>query len=565
MLSKSILVFVTWGIIGTLVLTYQSGYSQNENYQYDSNGRLIADLSEGIVNIRWNNMNKITHVFRSDTCRTPDVEFAYDGMGNRITKIVKPRNGKELLNEHTWLYTHYIYGPTDGKLLAVYSRKFCLDSTSGRFYEKFSLIEEYLTESKNLGYQQVDRVLISQDLNTLRVTDEQIVFKNTNADLISINPSTQHGNKIYLIKNHLANVVTTISDRKLSIKKTDTLPAVSIAEVISAIDYYPFGMALPFRNFNSATLRYGFNGKELDSDIKGLGNSYNFDARIYDPRVSRFLSIDPLYHTYPSIEPYAFAANTPIQAIDFNGLKPALVHKTVSSSGLVTFTITLELKVRNSSHIDNETIKEYAAAIAGQTEKVFSGFINQQNRLIFKVKLLYGNDPIGADDVYLDFVDQLPPDKKLEEGHSIGGRAHLGGALDPKTFNGRIAVRADGESELVGLSGAHEIGHSLNLRHAEDDIKNGLVDNYNNNLMGKSINSNSPGTKVITPRQRSRVTSSVLRFSQKYIRRIAKREQAAGRAAAASSAATEKREHKKKEHDKNILEVTPVDGHPFTR
>src|SRR5690554_1271658 len=39
--------------------------------------------------------------------------------------------------------------------------------------------------------------------------------------------------------------------------------------------------------------RYGFNSMERDDEIKGKGNSYDFGARMYDPRVGRWLSVDP--------------------------------------------------------------------------------------------------------------------------------------------------------------------------------------------------------------------------------------------------------------------------------
>ena len=45
--------------------------------------------------------------------------------------------------------------------------------------------------------------------------------------------------------------------------------------------------------------------------------------RIYDPRLGRFLSVDPITADYPYLTPYQFASNTPIQAIDLDGLEAA--------------------------------------------------------------------------------------------------------------------------------------------------------------------------------------------------------------------------------------------------
>jgi hypothetical protein len=48
--------------------------------------------------------------------------------------------------------------------------------------------------------------------------------------------------------------------------------------------------------------------------------------RIYDPRVGRFLSVDPIGKDYPMLTPYQFASNTPIKAIDLDGLEAAIVN-----------------------------------------------------------------------------------------------------------------------------------------------------------------------------------------------------------------------------------------------
>jgi RHS repeat-associated protein len=65
---------------------------------------------------------------------------------------------------------------------------------------------------------------------------------------------------------------------------------------------------------------FGFNGQEKDNEIKGVGNSLDFGARIYDSRLGRFLSVDPLTSKFASISAYIFAGNSPIAFIDKEGL-----------------------------------------------------------------------------------------------------------------------------------------------------------------------------------------------------------------------------------------------------
>lgn len=87
-------------------------------------------------------------------------------------------------------------------------------------------------------------------------------------------------------------------------------------------DYYPFGMGMPGRKFTAGGgYRYGFNGKENDNEAKGEGNQQDYGMRIYDTRLGRFLSVDPLTADYPELTPYQFASNSPIQNIDIDGLE----------------------------------------------------------------------------------------------------------------------------------------------------------------------------------------------------------------------------------------------------
>ena len=79
-------------------------------------------------------------------------------------------------------------------------------------------------------------------------------------------------------------------------------------------------MVLPGRKYSAGSgYRYGFNGKEKADEIKGDGNSYDYGARIYDPRLGRWLSTDPLQQKYADLSPYNYCANSPISAKDPDG------------------------------------------------------------------------------------------------------------------------------------------------------------------------------------------------------------------------------------------------------
>jgi RHS repeat-associated protein len=83
-------------------------------------------------------------------------------------------------------------------------------------------------------------------------------------------------------------------------------------------------MAMPDRKYNQGDYRFGFNGKEQDPETYGTGNIYDYGFRIYNPRIAKFLSVDPLFKSYPWYTPYQFAGNKPIAAVDLDGLEEKL-------------------------------------------------------------------------------------------------------------------------------------------------------------------------------------------------------------------------------------------------
>lgn len=79
---------------------------------------------------------------------------------------------------------------------------------------------------------------------------------------------------------------------------------------------------MPNRSYSATTgYRYGFNGKEQDPEVSGQGNQYDYGFRIYNPRLGRFLSVDPIERNYPWYSPFHFAGNNPIHNIDLDGLE----------------------------------------------------------------------------------------------------------------------------------------------------------------------------------------------------------------------------------------------------
>jgi hypothetical protein len=80
-------------------------------------------------------------------------------------------------------------------------------------------------------------------------------------------------------------------------------------------------MLMPKRHGSIDSYRYGFQGQEKDDEVKGEGNSINYKFRMFDSRVGRMLSLDPLQKDFPWNSPYAFSENRVIDKIELEGME----------------------------------------------------------------------------------------------------------------------------------------------------------------------------------------------------------------------------------------------------
>ena len=190
-------------------------------------------------------------------------------------------NGTALQNGQT-----FYVRDAQGHAMATYAYK--IPATGGTT-PKLYWSEAAIYGSSRIGLYAPDTVITAAPVN---VSEEAYL-------------TVSRGFKQYELTNHLGNVLATITDRK--IPDTSSGAITYQAEIISGQDYYAFGMLMPGRSFSSGGYRFGFNGKENDNEVKGDGNQQDYGFRIYDPRLGKFLSVDPLTKKYPWYTPYQFA------------------------------------------------------------------------------------------------------------------------------------------------------------------------------------------------------------------------------------------------------------------
>ena len=119
----------------------------------------------------------------------------------------------------------------------------------------------------------------------------------------------------YTVKEIISGTVVTLTGDNVAIAWERVLNTTSCMES----DNTASGLCEIYTEVLADDYRYGFNGKEKDNELSVEGGSYDFGARIYDARLGRWLSTDPLSDKYPGHSPYTYALNSPIMYIDEEG------------------------------------------------------------------------------------------------------------------------------------------------------------------------------------------------------------------------------------------------------
>jgi RHS repeat-associated protein len=371
-LKSNRLNFVDDLITTNTALTYDVKDQNAGNYTYDKIGNLERDNAEKI-SIKWNVMNKITEIIADVNSGKKSLKYDYDAGGNRAAKHVYNPTTTAAPNA-VWNSSTYYIRDAQGQVMATYEHKNVV--VNGSTVLSYKQIEAPIYGSSRLGVNKTNNEMIVM-AGQGRGEETKLVRRK----------------KMYELSNHLGNVLSIVSDKKLQVIGGSFYT--SIPDIMSTTDYYPFGAPLPGRSFryvmkkgptfatnpNDVVLdfvsdkepaaniaseepgyRYGFNGKENDNEVKGQGNQVDFGERIHDPRLGRFLSIDPLAPKYPHYSPYLFAGNTPIQAIDKNGLEEfhyVLVKKDGKTIFVKSSTTDIYQRAQIVVHYNNKEYRFY--------------------------------------------------------------------------------------------------------------------------------------------------------------------------------------------------------------
>ncbi len=219
-------------------------------------------------------------------------------------------------------------------------------------------------------------------------------------------------------------------------------------DIVMSPDYYPFGMLIPGRNGGSS-YRYGYQGSEKDNEIKENNNSYTTHFRQLDPRLGRWLSIDPKATAFES--PYVSMGNTPIWAND------PLGDKFIKGS---------ERKAKKSERQANKRLKTLSKEL-GEAYQKYNGEENISNQIndikaqIKQVNKVIGGiqDMRGSDQNYI-IRNPLLILSKAKRGKGINGV--LGGATVYNTKSDAVVMTSVGKKTKF-----HELTHGIQYHKGE--------------------------------------------------------------------------------------------------
>ena len=132
--------------------------------------------------------------------------------------------------------------------------------------------------------------------------------------------------------------------------------------------------------------------------------------------VQEFLSVDPLTRSYPMLTPYQFASNTPIQAIDLDGLEAL---KVTDEQGTVVVTS----EKMTSQHIAYRQNFRFAVSV---------GYGFQEAH--YYAQLVQGNDPIS---------------RSLSSRIASGGMPNISGGVNFSFSSGGLSGMADDVAQFT--------------------------------------------------------------------------------------------------------------------
>ena len=247
-------------------------------------------------------------------------------------------------------------------------------------------------------------------------------------------------------------MLVTVTDKKIGVftGTGNSILSYYKADIATANDYYPGGMDMPGRQYNATSgYRYGFNGKEKDN--KDGVVQYDYGFRIYDPRLVRFKSVDPLTQSYPWNSPYSYAEGDMIRCIDLDGLEKYLVEYDQLKNGVskIKITVVSDLE-RNIQRMDikaESNVSDFKNDISKDVLRI----TNYQRFAGEKPQLQENDTKLSAQELFIGKKSPVEKSKSAKEQFTVDVTQKKISIAKSKTFDDSKFVQKNVYGYAAGI------------------------------------------------------------------------------------------------------------------
>ena len=239
--------------------------------------------------------------------------------------------------------------------------------------------------------------------------------------------------------------------------------------------------------------RYFFNGQESDGEVYGEGGLHAFEYRMHDTRTGRFWSVDPLAGKFPWNSVYAFAENSPIGFLEYEGLeKVSFGCNVVNFTGMTKEQVKSTLNRYKNYHHGNISVNEIMSTANDNEYWDVSDMKNVYKRSIGTCIEKYSGTQVSKE-IRQSLLQKLTvADARLDGGYDCANQ----GTITPKDW----AVGLGFVGAITGIGALVEAGASV-------EVIVGLVNSFDD-AFGVFTNGSGSLAQDLTPEKYKVVTNS---------------------------------------------------------
>ena len=314
---------------GTHKVEKIAGGNVTEFFKYDANGNMEhRSTSTGEErHMLWDESDRLRVLLDNNQMH----HFIYDAGGNRTLKASSHfeqvfENGQLVENQNITLENYTTYA--SAYLVIDPNKQYSKHYFVGSERIATQLGDKELSIFEESTYLRTEAANSPSNKAQQQVVDLQLLLKAKGIKKISFAPYKKANVTTETAKSTTAApnpTITAASITRIYFFHNDHLGTSTILTDGSG-NPYQFFLNLPFgetmfeqhsytEDYNNP---YKFNGKELDEET----GFYYYGARYYDPKISLWLSTDPLAEKFPAWSPYNYTMNNPINLIDPDGRAP---------------------------------------------------------------------------------------------------------------------------------------------------------------------------------------------------------------------------------------------------